>query len=188
MFYPVTTLLIQETEHWLPIPGYEGLYEVSDLGRVRSLDREVTCNNRWGGITSWLQHGRVLKPRPNEWNRYSVYLCRNGEKHSRKVHQLVLEAFVGPRPEGYLACHKNDVSNDNRLENLYWGTQRDNTRDQQANGKYRNHNSERTHCQRGHPFDEENTLLVWHSTRESFQRKCKVCHDAYEMSRERRRK
>ena len=172
----MTTIL--STETWKSIPGYEGLYEVSDLGRVRSLDRIDTAGRRC--------KGRVLKPRPNEWNRYSVYLCKDGYNRIRKVHQLVLEAFVGPRPEGYEACHKNDESTDNRLDNLYWGTREQNIADQKRNGKFVSYNGNATHCRRGHPFDDTNTLRVWHATRGKYQRKCGECHRAYEAGRRRK--
>lgn len=167
-----------EDEVWRSISGFEGIYEVSNQGRIRSLDRYIRFG-RYGKEQKSFLKGVVLKARPDEQERYSVYLCRDGEKTVRKVHQLVLEAFVGPRPKGYEACHKNDVSTDNRLENLYWGTREQNVSDQKRNGKYKNQNTDATHCRRGHPFDENNTLWRWHKSRGKYQRRCGACHRAY---------
>jgi NUMOD4 motif len=92
-----------EPERWLPVPGWERLYEVSDLGRVRSLPRKGG-NNRWYG-------GKVLVPYPHKG--YPVVpLCRGGQRTMRAIHQLVLEAFAGPCPPGMQACHNNGQPGD----------------------------------------------------------------------------
>ena len=174
-------LMPLEDEVWRPVEGFEGIYEVSNQGRIRSLDRYIPFR-RYGKEQKSFVRGTVLKERPDEQERYSVYLCRNGTKTTRKVHQLVLEAFVGPRPKGYEACHKNDVSTDNRLENLYWGTREQNVSDQKRNGKCRNQNTNATHCRRGHPFDEDNTLWLWREARGKYQRRCGACYRVYQES------
>lgn len=70
-------------------------------------------------------------------NYYRVMLTeRHGSERKRRhayVHHLILEAFVGPRPPGHVACHKNDNGFDNRLSNLYWGTSEDNLADKYLN-------------------------------------------------------
>jgi hypothetical protein len=66
--------------------------------------------------------------------RLSVALCVGSELETKLVHRLVLEAFVGPCPPGLEGCHRNDDSSDNRLENLYWGTHRQNMADRERNG------------------------------------------------------
>jgi hypothetical protein len=86
-------------EHWAPVIGYEGLYEVSNLGRVQSLDHWVS--NRWGG--SQLRKGRILAQFP--WRYFQVQLSRDGTAKKHSVHRLVLEAFAGPCPPGQEACH-----------------------------------------------------------------------------------
>lgn len=100
-------------ERWLPIEGYEGCYEVSDQGRVRSLER---LNARGARVRE-----RILTPmlcgRPKY---HMVALHRDGVRNVRKVHHLVLEAFVGPRLGDVLCRHKNDIPTDNRLSNLAW--------------------------------------------------------------------
>lgn len=101
--------------HWLPVIGWEGLYEVSDRGEVRSLDRWIPQQQR-------LFPGRVLKP-GRDGHYLFVHLCYNGKSVSRKVHSLVLEAFAEPRPAGLEACHGPGGKLDNRWpENLSWGT------------------------------------------------------------------
>lgn len=122
-------------EFWLPVPGYEGLYAVSDLGRVRSLDALV----RVGGGGSRLRRGRVLKQalhraRAENYVRPSVHLSRENESALRKVAQLVLEAFVGPKPEGKMAAHGDGDPLNNRLDNLRWATPQENADDMIAHG------------------------------------------------------
>lgn len=116
----------QVTENWLPVTGYEGLYEVSDHGHVRTL--------RPGRF----RHGAHIG-RTNKGGYRVVDLIKDGHASRRLVHQLVLEAFVGPREPGQITRHLNDVKTDNRLENLVWGTHLENAADAQENGglKYR---------------------------------------------------
>lgn len=114
----------QPKETWKPVVGFEDAYEVSDMGRVRSKDRAVPCR---GGATR-IMRGRVLVPcKRGDWGYASVCL---GKGNSRLVHNLVLLAFVGPRPfpeaEGR---HLNLDGWDNRLKNLAWGTRQENMRD-----------------------------------------------------------
>lgn len=101
-----------DAERWLAVPDWEGFYEVSDLGNVRSLHRSLRPRLR----------GNLLSPGASEGSRLSVVLYRNGERRTRLVHQLVLEAFIGPRPDGMEALHGPGGALDNRLANLSWGT------------------------------------------------------------------
>lgn len=111
-------------EIWRDIPGYEGRYQVSTHGRVRSLSRPVRC---CGGKFRML-NGRILRPgRMNEFGHVSVMLGRDGG--SRCVHDLVLTTFVGPRPAGQEARHRDLDGSNNKLDNLLWGTRFDNMRD-----------------------------------------------------------
>lgn len=107
-------------EVWKWVVGYEGRYEVSSLGRVRSL--KFRSN---GGL-------QIMKTTPN----YAGYpvITLGKERKQHRVHVLMLEAFVGPCPEGLMGCHKNDTNDDNRLDNLYWGTWEDNCDDMKRNG------------------------------------------------------
>ena len=110
-----------EPERWLPVGGYEGLYEVSDLGRVRSLPR-------------FHAGGRVLKPAYNG-PVAQVCLRRDGRSRTFKVHSLVAAAFLGPRPEGHEVCHGPAGRLDNRLANLSYGTKsKNNGEDKRRDG------------------------------------------------------
>lgn len=119
-------------EIWKPVPGYEGQYEVSDLGRVRSLDRAVICMGEIKGSYMSLRKGRVLRPGPSNSGHLSVVL---GRRQTRMVHDLVLRAFVGPPSEDHECCHNNGDPSDNRLENLRWGTRSENNIDAVKHGK-----------------------------------------------------
>lgn len=144
----------------MPVVGYEGIYEVSDLGGVRALPRTDAqgCKRRL----------RVFSPSPMDaWGHLGVKLRREGVVRSFYVHRLVLEAFVGPCPSGMEGCHWNDVADDNRLPNLRWATKSANRFDCVRNGADRN--ARKTHCWRGHPFGPENTRLY------NGRRHCREC-------------
>lgn len=116
------------TETWLPVVGYEGLYEVSDLGRVRSLDRVVRQRNRWGTEVDRAYPGRVLSPSADSSGYLQVTFSRDGIQYRPLVHHLVLAAFGPPRPEGYIADHADGDRRNNRVDNLRWATWSDNGR------------------------------------------------------------
>lgn len=118
-------------EIWKPVAGYEGAYEVSDRGRVRSLERRVRLVTRQAGETTRLVPERMLRPGPTRSGHLSVAI---GKGNSRLVHQLVLEAFAGPRPEGHEVLHLNHDPADNRLVNLKYGTRSENLRMDYAAG------------------------------------------------------
>lgn len=123
-------------ETWKPVISHSGLYEVSDLGSVRSLDRLV----RHFRTQVRLERGRPIKPKkgPKKYPYLSVYLYSMGLRRSAAVHTLVLEAFVGPCPAGMQCRHLNGDSMDNRLENLAWGTLAENTEDKRRHGTIQN--------------------------------------------------
>lgn len=109
-------------EIWRPVLGYEGRYEVSSIGRVRSL----------------LSGGRLMRQQLNgraedHADYYRVKLAGNRQRY---VHHLVCEAFYGPRPDGLLACHANGNHRDNWLDNLYWGTPMQNAMDMKRHGTF----------------------------------------------------
>ena len=113
-------------ESWQPVPGYEGLYEVSDQGRVRSLDRLVERKNRWGSIATHQLKGRVLRPGPGRADRLQVNLSKGNVSWVIPVHKLVALVFIGPRPEGHDIDHINGDFRDNRLVNLEYVTHQEN--------------------------------------------------------------
>lgn len=116
-----------DAERWLPVVGYEGIYEVSDLGRVRSLNRLDAAGFR--------RKGKLKTQSFNEDGYRVVTLNKNGEQRQSRVHCLVLEAFIGSRPPGMLACHfPNPNVSDNRLSNLRWDSCKGNLADRKAHG------------------------------------------------------
>lgn len=139
---------------WSPVKGLDGVYEVSSDGRVRSLPRLVN-HSRSGQV---LRKGVELKPGFNPNGYLIVNLNNNGFVRMGLVHRLVAEAFLPePTPEQRLVRHLNDNRLDNRVENLAWGTDKDNAQDAISNG--RNKELNKTHCPQGHPYDEENTYI-----------------------------
>lgn len=100
-------------EIWKDILGYEGLYQVSNLGRVRSLDRTVKYEN---GLSKF-RKGKLIKQQLSKWGYCQCPLNNKGMK-LKSVHRLVYEAFNGPIPKGMQINHINEIKTDNRLENL----------------------------------------------------------------------
>lgn len=146
---------MSEEEEWRPVVGYEGYYEVSDRGRVRSLPRVIMRSN---GAPQTVR-GRILSQQPLSNGLYmKVDLSRDGGFRSRPVHRLVGEAFYGPLPEGLQTRHLNGNSFDNRLENLRYGTHLENMRDSVEHGTHVSLRFKaRSHCSKGHEYTPENT-------------------------------
>lgn len=118
-------------EIWKAVKGFEGMYEVSNMGRVRSLDREILQLSRSGTLVSIRHKGRVLR----EWTMDNGYSSIRFCGRTRLVHHLVLEAFVGPCPDGFEACHDPDhTRTNNALSNLRWDTPSANQMDRVKHG------------------------------------------------------
>lgn len=149
--------------NWLPVVGFEGLYEVSDDGRVQSLPRTVAHargpRKRVGKELSHL----ILKG-----GHHVVRLYRGKGAENRQVHHLVLEAFVGPRPPGMDGLHWDDDPDNNTLPNLRWDTASENMHDKVRNGRH--HNAVKTHCKQGHEYTDANTYRP-----KTGGRMCKTC-------------
>lgn len=127
-----------EEEIWKAVPDYEGYYEVSNLGNVRSMDREISQINRWGTISVNRLTGKpmalvIQEPSPG-YLRKTVGLCKDNKVKTRLVHHLVMEAFEGPRPSGYEVAHCNGDSLNNRFANLRYALPLENTHDKYAHG------------------------------------------------------
>jgi hypothetical protein len=157
---------------WLPIRGFEGRYEISDSGDVRGL---VPSGRGRSGTATLLRLGTT----GTGYRQVFLYPGGGARPVARRIHQLVLEHFVGPRPPGAVGRHLNDDRLDNRFENLAWGSESQNALDMVRNG---NHNHARkTHCKWGHPFDGANLA------RTIKQRVCRECARRRNEEYERRR-
>ena len=107
-------------EQWKDIVGYEGLYRVSDIGRIKSL----LC-------------GRILKPWKNKngkKHRLMISLWKNRLNKRFYMHQLILEAFVGPCPQNMECCHNDGNAENNAITNLRWDTHQNNMKDMSCHG------------------------------------------------------
>ena len=145
---------MNDTEEWRQIADFEGLYDVSNLGRVRSWSR--------------FKKGAPLSPVPNRQGYLSVALQHAGQVRYRKIHQLVLEAFVGPRPDGQVVRHLDGNPANNVLSNLAWGTHSENMADAIRHGTHPE--ARKTHCPAGHEYSPENTIR-----RPNGKRDCLAC-------------
>lgn len=120
-----------DTEIWKEIVGFEGYYEISNLGRIRSLDRKVIGRgNKYRPIKS-----KIKNPTKDKDGYLRVYLFKNNQKHlSRGVHQLVAVAFVDNPYLKKVVNHKDGDKNNNYFSNLEWVTAFENEKHAQENG------------------------------------------------------
>ena len=109
-------------EQWRAIPGQEGKYEASNLGRIRSVDRIIEKRNRWGQANiPW--KGRVLKPTVHHTGYLVVKF--GGDKNLTTIHQAVARTWIGPQGD-LVVNHINGIKTDNRVVNLEYITSKDN--------------------------------------------------------------
>lgn len=146
---------------WITAVGFEGMYEVSEQGEVRSLDREDSSGRRIKGV--------YLKNHVNWAGYHSVRLSKNSLKKFWLVHRLVLTSFKGPAPKDSPYClHGNGDKSDNTLGTLRWGSAVENAQDNIIHGT--NYEAQKTRCDSGHDFNEENTYV-----RPDGGRNCRTC-------------
>jgi len=113
-------------EQWLAIPGYEGFYEVSNLGRVRSMDRAV--GHPINGKIS-LKGKVLIQSLSSDGLYFVVSLCKEGQQKTYAVHKLVASTWLGPRPTGTEICHGPAGQKNNAVSNLRYGTRSENQLD-----------------------------------------------------------
>lgn len=120
-------------EIWKDVVGYEGIYEISSYGRIRSVDRisPTKCNSYKR------TYGKMLSPHPDTKGYLILQLCngqRNAIQKPKKIHRLVAEAFI-PNPEGKPQVNHKDLNKqNNHVDNLEWVTPSENVRHAIANG------------------------------------------------------
>lgn len=166
------------TEVWKDISDYEGSYQVSNLGRVRSLPR-TTRFMRNGKEVQQAVPGKVLSAKVNRDGHLFVSLCKEGKPKHWYVHTLVLTAFVGSRPDGMECLHRDGDPTNNRVENLRWNTSSQNKLDSVRHGTHVQ--ARKTHCPHGHEYSEENTYID-----PDGYRHCRTCCKAQDRKRRRR--
>jgi hypothetical protein len=155
------------SEQWLPTVEVPDLYQVSDQGQVKALSRARRIR---GGIVVMMPE-RILTPNRSHKKGYLRVSLRlhGGKQAQRYVHRLVLEAFVGPCPEGMQARHYPDPDpTNNRLANLSWDTPSQDNYDRVEHGTHQH--AKKTHCKHGHEFTPENT-----GTQGNGGRFCRTC-------------
>jgi|SRR5688572_895897 len=118
---------MDNVETWKSIVGYEGIYEVSDQGRVKSLLRKRSDGRR--------VNQRILKQTTDKYGYKRVGLCRDGSIKSVPVHRLVAIAFLGGSADGFQVCHNNGDPADNLKTNLRWDTCKANHADKKLHGR-----------------------------------------------------
>jgi hypothetical protein len=110
-------------EHWLPVVGYEGFYEVSSSGQVKALARTDRFNKKWPEriLSTWGNGGRGYRYK-------NVALCKNGKARKFQVHRLVAEAFIPNERGKPQVNHKDGDPSNNCVENLEWVTNGENNK------------------------------------------------------------
>jgi hypothetical protein len=124
-----------ENEIWKDIPGYEGCYQASTLGRIKTIAHPVAGKNPYtGNPFTRIVAERILRPgKFCKGGHVSVVLKRN--TNGKPVHQLIMKTFIGDCPEGMEVLHKNGDPQDNRLINLRYGTRSENIIDVYYQGR-----------------------------------------------------
>jgi len=131
--------MVLKFKKWEWVSGFTNSFQICrQTQEIKSVERIITYQGRWGIVSQPIRE-RIRIPTLDIRTGYLVImLSKNGRKKNYYIHRLMLETFVGPCPEGMEACHKNDIKTDNRLENLYWGTHSDNSKDAWKNGSFTN--------------------------------------------------
>lgn len=181
-------------ECWESVTVCPENYRISTHGRIWSRPRNTTA-------------GGIMKQTADKDGRRLVTLTLNGRQRTYLVHRLVLEAFVGPRPEGLEGCHGDGDPGNNYLTNLRWDTHAANMQDMVEHGRSSSLNT--THCPADHEYTPENTYVYqgrrfcrecarargrefWRAKhaeddRAPVQATCPECGEAFEKSRHSRR-
>ena len=142
-------------EEWRPVVGYEGLYEVSSLGRVKTLPRTATHRNgHTRRVPAYITTGASGA---DGYPGISLPAWGSQPRKNVRVHTMVATAFIGPRPNEMCVAHADGVRHNNALANLRYATAEENAQDARVHGG--NAPAARTHCPRGHILEPPNLVL-----------------------------
>lgn len=110
-------------EVWKDIDGFDGLYQISNHGRVKSLSKEFLVSNQYCKTNNYRKtKERILKPQLDKHGYHRITLCKDGKKYLKQIHRLVALAFVSNPCDLPLVNHKNEIKTDNRSCNLEFCT------------------------------------------------------------------
>jgi len=159
-------------EEWRPVVGYEGLYEVSSLGQVRSLDRTVVLGNTRKNVERKLK-GKILKQHKDKKGTWYVNLNNYGLSRT-SVHSLVARAFLGPTPEGKEICHGEGGRDNHAVSNLSFKTHEQNMKEDRERDNTLPRGSRHAHAK----LTEEDVLFI----REKGTEQRKELSELYDIS------
>ena len=143
-------------EEWRDVVGYEGLYRVSNLGRIYSIRTDTIKKPQIGGKN----------------DRYQINLHKDGKRKTYQIAPLVLSSFVSERPKGLIGCHNDGNGFNNHVSNLRWDTYESNSLDTVRHGSHDNGNTNKDSCNRGHALSGKNL------GKSLKKRRCKACGKA----------
>lgn len=162
-----------KTETWQTIPGYDNHYQISTMGRVKSLQRTIPHGNN----STRTINEKILRPILGNTGYLQVTLWKNHHRNNKQIHRLVAETFLGPPPQNMEVCHNNGNRTDNHLDNLRYDTKSANAKDRNTHGT--NHYKNKTHCPRGHILKAPNLI----KSKKQGHRSCLACSRAYHYMR-----
>jgi hypothetical protein len=158
---------------WTPVAGWEGLYEVNPAGQVRSLRRSVTVHAKGRRPYQRTYPGKIMTAVIDGSGYPAVALSDNGHQRLKPVHVILLETFVGPRPQGFHACHDDGDRRNSTLANLRWDSASANQLDKVAHGTHPE--ARKTHCPQGHEYNAANARVRPSKSGTGTTRQCRVC-------------
>ena len=163
--------IIMNEEIWQPIVGFEGIYEISNLNRVKSLERTITYINRWGTETNRTFKSCIVRPSTDKNGYLFVTLKKNGTETHKTIHRLIAEAFI-PNPENKPTVnHKNHIRTDNRIENLEWATYPEQIDDEWKNNAVKSHYKQ---SKQVYQYSLDNSFIALYSSIKCAAKKCNL--------------